>query len=198
MIYETLEILRQQLEDYFLKIGFHKEIKLGNAALWESGDESAEELSDKLIVTLLRIEEEPTLKNAPHFKINGDKTEYRNPPINLHLYVLISANLKEYDQSLRGISKVIEFFQGKNVYTSTNTVYDRDNVSFELLDYFKLILDLYSPKFEELNNIWGMLGGKQLPSVLYKLQLIQIKRDQKLFESGIITEIKGTLKNINQ
>ena len=102
---------------------------------------------------------------------------------------------KNYDTSLISISKVIEFFQGKKVFTSSNTVYNRDNVAFEILDDFRFILEIYSPSFEELNNIWGTLGGRQMPSVIYKVQLIQIERDKKLAESQIITHIGGTLND---
>ena len=117
------------------------------------------------------------------------------PPLHLNLYLLIAANFKNYDTSLISISKVIEFFQGKKVFTSSNTVYNRDNVAFEILDDFRFILEIYSPSFEELNNIWGTLGGRQMPSVIYKVQLIQIERDKKLAESKIITHIGGTLND---
>jgi hypothetical protein len=149
-------------------------------------------------MSLLKLEEEATLKNTPHFKIQNDKTEYKNPPVHLNLYLLISANCETYDKSLRSISKVIEFFQGKKVFTSANTVYDRTNVSFDVLDNFKFILELYTPSFEELNNVWGTFGGRQLPSVIYKIQLIQIEQDKKLASSEVITHIGGILNDLKQ
>lgn len=173
MIYETLQILKEQLENYFTEIGLGKIIVLENIALWESGSDDALKLSDKVVFTLLKLEEEVTLKNSPHFTVKDSKTEYKNPPVHLNLYLLISANCDTYDKSLRSISKTIEFFQGKKIFTSANTVYDRTNVSFDVLDYFKFNLELYTPSFEELNNIWGTLGGRQMPSVIYKVQLIK-------------------------
>jgi len=68
---------------------------------------------------------------------------------------LIAANFGNYDNSLSSISKAIEFFQGKKVFTSVNTIYNRDNVSSDILDYFKFIPEIHSPSFEELNNIWA-------------------------------------------
>ena len=67
-----------------------------------------------------------------------------------------------------------------------------------MLDYFKFNLEIYTPTFDELNNIWGTLGGKQLPSVIYKVQLIEIERDKKLAESEVITHIGGTLNDLKQ
>jgi len=195
MLYESMHILKEQLDKYFSDIGLSRTTELQNIALWESGKDDESRLSEKLIISLLRLEEETTLKNSAHVKINENKTEYRNPPVHLNLYLLIAANFKNYDTSLISISKVIEFFQGKKVFTSSNTVYNRDNVAFEVLDDFRFILEIYSPSFEELNNIWGTLGGRQMPSVIYKVQLIQIERDKKLAESNIITHIGGTLND---
>ncbi len=173
-------------------------MELQNIALWEQGgSETSTNTSNKLIVTLLRVEEEPTLKNGPFYKVTESKAEYQNRPINLNIYILIAANFDNYDTSLITLSKAIEFFQGRNVFTSSDTVYTRDNVSFDISNDFKFILDLYSPTFEELNNIWGTLGGRQLPSVIYRLQLITIERDKKQAETGVITRIGGTLKDYN-
>ncbi|MDD4631000.1 MAG: DUF4255 domain-containing protein [Proteiniphilum sp.] len=195
MLYESMHIIKEQLDSYFKDIGLSRTTELQNISLWESGKVDESSLTEKLIITLLRLEEESTLKNSPHVKVNENKTEYRNPPVHLNLYLLIAANFKNYDTSLISISKVIEFFQGKKVFTSSNTVYNRDNVAFEILDDFRFILEIYSPSFEELNNIWGTLGGRQMPSVIYKVQLIQIERDKKLSESEFITHIGGTLNN---
>jgi len=195
MIYETLQILQEQLENYFVEVGLGKIIALDNIALWESGSDEAGKLDDKVVLTLLKMEEEATLKNIPNYKIVNGKTEYRNPPVHLNLYLLISANCKTYDKSLRSISKVIQFFQGKKLFTSANTVYNRTNVALDVLDYFKLILELYTPSFEELNNVWGTLGGRQLPSVIYRIQLIQLELDKKLSTSEVITHVGGNLND---
>lgn len=197
MIYETLQILKEQLEDYYVEAGLGKIIELENIALWESGSDQDKNLNGKVIFTLLRLEEETALKNTLYFKVNDVRVEFKNPPVNLNLYLLIAANCETYDKSLLSISKAIEFFQGKKVFTRSNTVFNRSNVSFGKLDNFKFILELYNPSFEELNNVWGTLGGRQFPSVIYKIQLIQIERDIKLAESKAITHIGGNLKDVN-
>ena len=196
MIYDTLQILKEQVEAYFTEVGLGKILALENIALWESGSDVATKVEDKVVMTLLRLEEESTLKNVPSYKIKDNKTEYFNPPVNLNLFVLFSANCDTYDKSLRSISRVIEFFQGKKVFTSGNTIYNRTNVSLDVLEYFKFILEMYTPGFEELNNIWGTLGGRQLPSVIYKVQIIQIRQDKKLAADQVITHAGGTLKDI--
>lgn len=198
MIYETLQIIQEQLEKYFEEIGLGKIIILENISLWDSGTGDHAKVKDKVVMSLLNIEEETAMKNSPHFHIKDNKTEYKNPPVNLNLYLLISGNCDMYDKSLRSISKIIEFFQGKKLFTSGNTVYKRNNPSMDVLEYFKFNLELYTPTFEELNNIWGTFGGRQLPSVIYKIQLVQIERDKKLAESQVITHVGGNLNDMIQ
>jgi len=196
MIFETLQILKEQLENYFTDEGLGKIITLDNIALWESGSNDATRIEDKVVMTLLKIEEESALKNVPNFRITDGKTEYRNPAVHLNLFLIISANCDSYEKSLRSISKVIQFFQGKKIFNSTNTVYNRNNVSFDFFDYFRFVVDLYTPGFEELNNVWGTLGGRQLPSVIYKIQLIEIEQNQTLSSSEVITKVGGNLNHI--
>lgn len=196
MIYETLQILKEQLEKYFEEVGLNVSLILDNVALWESGSKDADKLDGKVILTLLNIEEEVTMKNVTATRVVNNKTEYKNPPVNLNIYLLVSANCNSYDYSLRSVSRTLEFFQGKRIFTSSNTIYNRANVSFDVLDYFKFIVDLYTPGFEVVNHIWGTLGGRQLPSVLYKIQILQIDREKKLSTGEVITHIGGTLENL--
>ena len=41
MIYETLQILKEQVENYFVEVGLGKILVLENIALWESGSDHA-------------------------------------------------------------------------------------------------------------------------------------------------------------
>lgn len=198
MIYEALQIISEQLDNYLSSQGLSNLVKLENIALLDSSSEHADNVNGKVVLTLLNLEEDSTQKNLPNFKVRNGVTEYKNPPVHLNLFLLISANCDTYDKSLRCISKTIQFFQGKKVFTSTNTVYNRTNVAFDVLPQFRFNLELYTLSLEQLNYVWGTLGGRQLPSVIYKIQLIEIEQDIKLATSGVITHIGGDLNDINQ
>jgi hypothetical protein len=145
-------------------------------------------------MTVINLSEEGTLKNFPNNRTVGNRVEKKNPVVNLKLFVLFSSNKNQYDQALKDISKIIEFFQGKSVFTQSDTVYDRNNVDFDNIDNFKFTVDLYTPTFEELNYIWGSLGGKQIPSVLYKMSLIQIERTATNSQAGRINTLTTNVK----
>ena len=195
MIYEAIQIISQQLDSYLTAAGLSNLVMLENVALFETSSENTEKLTNKLVLTLLKLEEETTLRNLPNFKvIDKITTEYRNPPVHLNLFLLISGNCNTYTNSLRSISKTIEFFQGKKVFTSDNTSYEPKE-DFDILEHFKLITELYTPTFEELNFVWGTLGGRQLPSVIYKIQLVEIDRKELIGTAKVITEITDVVKH---
>lgn len=194
MIYEALQIISEQLNLYLSSEGLINLVKLENIALFETSANNLEKVDGKIILTLINLDEEKTLKNLPNYTvINKQSTEYKNPPIHLNLYLLISANCNTYVNSLRSISKTIEFFQGKSIFTSENTIFTVKE-DFDVLSNFKLIVNLHTPTFEELNHIWGILGGRQLPSVIYQIQMIEIDKKELTGTGSVILEITDTLK----
>ncbi|MFD1604372.1 DUF4255 domain-containing protein [Flavobacterium artemisiae] len=199
MVFEVIQIITEQVNNYLDEIGLEKTVVAENIAFLESqNDTVADNLEDKVALTLINLDEESTLKNFPNHKIENTKTIYRNSVINLNLYLLFSANRSAYVNSLNDISKIIAFFQGKRLFTQANTIYNRNNVAMANIDNFKFSVELYTPTFEELNYIWGTLGGKQLPSALYKVSMIQIERNLPQGSGQLISKIRGTAKTKEQ
>lgn len=189
MIFEVLQVITEEANSYFKG----NPISLDNIATIEGDTTDSSEPTD-IILTLLNLQEEFTLKNIPNNYENGNKVEYKNPKVNINLYILFSANNGSYPESLKSLSKIIEFFQGKNVFTQDNTTFDRELDGMIWLKDFKFIVDLYTPSFEELNYIWGTLGGKQYPSVMYKVSLLEMERDILQGEGALITQIDHIIK----
>ena len=190
MIFETLTILSKEISAY---LGT-SDVVVDNISALEQGDEEGN-MVNRLVISLLNIEEEKTLKNFPNTAMKDGRIQYKNPVVNVNLFVLFSANRNDYGQSLVNISKVIEFFQGKRVFTQANTTFVREGV-LSNVGSFHFTSELYTPSFEELNFIWGTLGGRQLPSVLYKLSIVEIERGNVVGESGQISESIGKSRSI--
>ena len=198
MIFEVFQILKEQINRYFDEMGLEdSELVIDNIALAEGAAEASEGMRDKMVLTLVNLHEEGVLKNFPNHHISNDKIQYRNRVINLHLFLLFSANRNVYSKSLIDLSAVINFFQGKKRFTQANTVFNRELETMENVGDFRFTMELYTPTFEELNFIWGTLGGKQLPSVLYQLNLIPIERDQAQGEGPLIESVHSDVKNKN-
>ena len=194
MIYETLEIVMDQITKYLeTKPNDDSVLILENIA--KQDDASVLRLKDRIAVSLLNMEEESTLRNIPNISFKDGKTIYKNNKVNLNLYVLFAANRTAYDKALVSINNIVEFFQSKKVFTQVNTPFTPTSTIFDELKEFKFIVDLYTPTFEQLNYIWGTLGGKSVPSVLYKISIIEIESDTMKDMGQPITNVVGELKD---
>ena len=186
MITPVLKYIAEEINSHYDET-VEEFVKLGNIARLESSSgTSGADLQSKVILTVVNIDEEKTLKNSPHYIKQGDTLQKRNPTLFLNLYMLASCAVDDYETALTNISRVISFFQQKYVFTPENAV-----ASFPSGHVEKIILDLFSLNFEQVNHLWGISGGKYQPSVLYKLRLIQIQ-ESPLKDVSAIQEIKAT------
>jgi hypothetical protein len=186
MINETFKFLTEEINNYLSqKMGVITDKRLvwgnvGKALDNESGGSNA--LNGKAIMSLINVEEDRVAKQQENFIKSNTGITYKSPPLYLNLYVLIAVNRVDYGDSLKWLAFIIQFFQNQNVFTPIS------NPSLDIRIQ-KLIADLYTVNFEQLNQIWSILGGKYLPSVLYKVRQITIDEDAIDYESGFIKEI---------
>jgi len=174
------------------------QVRLGNIAegVAGSGAHAGAVPREILGVSMVNIREEKSLKNISN-QIRNDATlrvVYQNPPQYLNFHILVVATHASYANALLVLSRAIKFFQFTNVF-------DQDSVSpaslqanapsnaLDQLETFKLIFDLYSPTMEEVNHLWGTLGGKQYPFVLYTLRLLEMTFKATQAEAGLITQV---------
>ncbi len=169
------------------------QVVLGNIALVDAyNDASAQNLRNKIIVSVTNIAQESTLRNLPHtVTVTGDdglpRGVRQSPKVWLNVYVLFAANNTNYENALFYTSKVIGFFQANHVFDPVQNPGLNPNIE-------KLIFDLYSMSFEELNHVWSYMGGKYVPSVMYKMRMIAIQEAEES-EAGIIRSM-GTTPNV--
>nr|MBI1230875.1 DUF4255 domain-containing protein [Cytophagales bacterium] len=191
MIFEIFHLLSEQLNRFFVERGLDdSEVILDNIAVVDGPTDVSEGMRDKVVMTLVNFQEEATLKNFPNHLQTPQQVIYRNSIVNIHLFVLFTANRNNYHKSLKDLSVILEFFQGKRLFTQANTVFDREVASMGELGDFRFTVELFSPTFEELNFLWGTLGGRQLPAALYKLCIVPIT-------SGKVTQTGPLVEQIN-
>lgn len=155
----------------------------------------AEELTavtSKIVMSLVNIEEDRISKHPSNSFPSPTGVEYKNPPVLVNLYVLFSVNRDYTDDALLYLSYVMQFFQHKNIFTQqnspglfTDTMQPVQQISSELVTL----------NFEQVNHLWASLGGKYLPSVLYKIRQVVI--DDRFVQNGggIILEIETIAKD---
>jgi Pvc16 N-terminal domain len=185
MMVEAVAMLLKQLNDYISQVdgsaGAPAEAVSGNIAQLDR-PEVATELDNHLVLSLVNVEEERALKNGPTaFTSSSGDVTYRNRPVHLNLYLLFTANYRNYTTALRRLSQVLTFFQGKQKFTFANSPIP--NLPQSGITDFSLAMDLLSLSFEEVNHLWGFLGMKETPFAIYRGRLVVIA-DQRVLDSG--------------
>jgi hypothetical protein len=193
VIDHAMIIVRNELDAHLTAVGNSTHAELGNIA--ELGQPQTQ-LRDRVLLSVVNLQEERTLKNTPAY-VRDDvqlRVRYDNPPTFLNLSVLVTATHTEYINALRALSRALLFFQHRNVLTHDNVApnsitQDAPPRDADRLAEFKLVFNLWSPTFEEVNDMWGMLGGKQFPFALYSMRMLELKFRATQREAGLITEV---------
>lgn len=178
MIYESLTCVADRLNSYFSNRFSLSEQKVIMSNLVNQDGTVAIRETDKLVMTMLNLQKENIGSTAG--RSNG---VYTNKPVNVNVFILFSAYFSEnnYREGLKFISALIGFFQGNPVFTRENTP-DLDS------KINKLTFELENLSIQDLNHIWGMLGGKYLPSVVYRMRMITIQEGDVV---GTFSAISG-------
>lgn len=189
MLKETFQFFADELNKYLiLKQVVSSDtprVVIGNVARAYDNEtlSGSDPITNRAILTLVNIEEDRVSKQQENYTRSDTSTRYKSPPLFLNLYLLISSNRSNYTQSLAWLSHIMQFFQYQNVFTPTTHPSLDSRIK-------KLIVELHSLNFEQVNHLWSTLGGKYLPSVMYKIRQLTIDEDIVVSESGFIKEIR--------
>ena len=188
MIHQALQFIEKEVNAYFdARFGqtTQKWVSLGNPARLndDPGGGSGNTVKTGVVFGIVNVEEDRISKSPDNYRKVNDKIEYKNPKIFLNLFVLFAVNKADYLQSLKELSLVIQFFQQKFYFDISNS--PSLDVKID-----KLLMELHSLNFEQLNHLWGVLGGKYIPSVLYKMRVVGIEDETIISTAEPILEIE--------
>lgn len=206
MLLHALTIVANELEKHLTDIygvpAVTPQVVLANVAegLSAGGGLGGTVPREVLALSMVNIREEKSLKNVPAYQRNDAtlRVTYQNPPVFLNFHILAVATHAGYSNALLVLSRAIKFFQFKNVFDQNSVAPDSLTKNapanpLDQLESFRLIFDIYSPTLEEVNHLWGTLGGKQYPFVLYTLRLLEMQFKAIQAEAGMITEVVSDL-----
>ncbi|MBX2924689.1 MAG: DUF4255 domain-containing protein [Chitinophagaceae bacterium] len=186
MIDQAILLLKSELQNYISGIDESVNVVTDNIGLLETS--KGETLDNNIVITMVNIEEETTLKNQPALRrpFSGIAT-YRNPPVCLNLFILFTCNYfgNGYPFALKRLSYVIKFINTRSSFSISNRTEEITEVRFTM--------EMVKLSFEQVNHLWGTLGGRQIPFVLYKLSLVALSDAAVIRESPLIEEIETNL-----
>lgn len=162
MLDNILSTLANQLDSYLKnRLGSdYEEPVMVNKLVNEDGSSTLTNVN-AVIISLVNIQQE---NMASRTGGHGGG----NRPINLNLFVLFSACFTaKYTDSFRYLSAVISFFQANPVLNQSNAP-ELDG------DINKLSFEIENLDTAAVSQLWGALGAKHMPFVLYKVRMVTV------------------------
>ena len=173
MIHAAINHIATQLNAYLRRTSNLSEDIVVFSSLVESDGSAAPHTNNKLVLLLTNIQKDTVPQRSGSQSLGFDgRALASTQALYLNLYVMLAANFNgsNYAEALKFISKAIGFFQ-------INPVFDRQGSPDMDPRIEKIILDIENLNTQDLSNIWGVLGGKYLPSVYYRIRMICMNPD---------------------
>jgi len=141
--------------------------------LQEADGSPAAGASHRLSAFLVNLERDGVPGLPTQMIGGGERLPRSAPPLNLNLLVMFAANYggTTYAEALKLIASTIACFQATPVLDPQNSPGLDPRLD-------KLSLSLESLGLQEMATLWGVLGGRYLPSVLYRVRLLTIDARQ--------------------
>lgn len=135
----------------------------------------ATNVANRMVVFLAGIEREALAYREAPASTNMGRIVNSGGPAHLNLLVMCAANYgsSNYAEALKLISATVAFFQARPVLDAANTPDLHPQIQ-------KLALAIENLDVAALSNLWGVLGGKYLPSVLYRVRMVTV-------DAGMVT-----------
>jgi hypothetical protein len=186
MLHNLLPIVGEELNEFLMSRYNTNEDRLIISNLINQDGSLNSEGLNKVVCSLVNIEEETTLKSSYGVSSSAGGYVSGSGSIHMNLTVMFSAMFqgKSYVESLKFLSGVIYFFQSKAVFTSSNTPGLSSNID-------KVVFDIVNLDYKEMNSIFSMIGAKYMPSVVYKVRMLTFSNDDINDVTPSISGISG-------
>lgn len=170
MIDLAIKAIARQLNLYI-----HQQLDIDEDAVvlsapFDSDGGVASNVNGKLVVFLANVNKDTMPYNAVNSTDSSGTSSFSTAPsLYLNLYVLIASCFEaaRYEESVKLLSHAVTCFQEHPVIDKYTHPELSDGIE-------KLMLDIENIEFSELSNIWSVLGGNYLPSILYKVRMVSI------------------------
>ena len=190
MLDVALNFLTAELNSYLVARGARKATdEIGKVEVGKLVDDAGKWAikDDHIGAALIHIEEDRVMKShLPEAVVSGGKHVVLEPRLKLNLHVLFAAKFQRYEEGLRLLSLVLTYFQAHSIFAPDT--YPGLDSRIE-----RLTVELQSLSYEQINQVWAFIGGKQLPSAIYKVRMIALQDTEPRAVQPPVSEIQTPL-----
>ena len=144
---------------------------------------------NKLVLSLINLEQN---NNQPYNNWNQvdehNRSLVKSPPLRFDIDLMMSACFDDYEESLKFLNAGIAFFQAAgtfepNAYPTMPEGIEKLQLIIETLDH------------KDTHSLWSALGAKYMPSIIYKVKMIEIDvdviRSEEAMGQGFTTDVRN-------
>ena len=173
MIDAAINLIASSTNQHLMRTyGLHEDVVVVSNILEQDGTVSTH-VDNKIVVSLVNIEKDSLPLNQQNVHASTtSRIPVTNLPIHFNLYLMFASYFSgsNYQEGLKLLSNTITYFQSQSVFDHQNSPGMDRNID-------KLVLDIQNLSMDDLSNLWGILSGKYLPSVLYKVRMVTCDAD---------------------
>src|SRR5258708_20429482 len=164
MIEQDLDCLADELDSHLSSVLMTTEKTVALSGLVNPDRSLSPATENKTVITLINLQKEPSsqINLGPRPASPPATTNWLQ---NAKIHLLLSSNCTNYTEGLKILSIALSYLQDKSVFTATNTPGLPSGIE-------RITIEQENLSFQELSNIWTMLGAKYVPSVVYKVTVL--------------------------
>lgn len=181
MIGASLQFLAMQLNLHLRRTMSIREDVVVVSRIVENDGKEYEGAVNKLNLFLVNMERDSMVKNHAVPEYHGDRAVVPSKVVYLNLYFVLAANFKggNYVDSLRYLSRAVGFFLDHSYFERTTSPDMPQGIE-------KLAIDMENMNMQEMNNLWGTIGAKYVPSVLYRLKTVALGGNYSYYQPYVV------------
>lgn len=190
MIDRAVALLTSRLNAYLqARIGTGEDVAVATALTDASGAETVQS-RNRISLFVVNLAQD-TMPKIPHDVGKSARGAVQNRPLffNIHLMVAANFDAERYDEALKRLSLAMLYFQGHTLFNAQNT----PEMSGSGLD--RLTVEVETLDMTTTSHLWGILGGRYVPSVLYRVRAAIIDADALIAETPRIHELDPKVKS---
>lgn len=172
MIDRALEVVANRLNQHFRGRERTDEDMVVVTNVVDANGQPTQLIDDKLALFIVNIEKDTTSRlPAPRYTM-GDRFAMQREPVRLNMQVMLAAGYTDgnYLQALKHLSNAVRYLQAHALFDHRNAPEMDESLE-------RVVLEIHNLSTQELSHLWGVLGGRYLPSVMYTMRTISIAPD---------------------
>jgi Pvc16 N-terminal domain len=188
MIDLALQFVKESLDRFLMnKFSLEESVVQLNRLVDQEG-KRPEVNSNQVILCLINLAQETNGQyyNRPTTGRDGMATTYQ-PSMHFNMDLVCVADFDAYDESLRFLSAIIEFFQSN---PSISLKSNDSSQQFNEKDTLRLCIE--SESYFNTHNLWSSIGAKYQPSVIVRASHISVDGRNIIQRSRIIKSVEVT------